>query len=646
MKRLVFSGLIVAAFLNCTTGHCSVGVLGQIRPIIPPTIKGDRGQGEGTNEYLYAPAEAAEKREYAIRWGSVRNCYLELTTQQNISHTVNRQRQNSDQTIGLGFDLDVTNVQADGNAAVKLTYSWIKLHQRSAMNEVTYDSAEPDASVPVIAQGFAALLDESCTAVMTPKGEVQSVQGLEQMRSSIDKKVPDGQAKEWVMASLQQFLSEQGMRELIEGILAIYPDRPVGVGGSWTDKLILSQSFGMVLESQHTLTSRRNGLATIEVNTTIKPNPKATPTKVGAMTVSAELSGQGTGTITIDENTGLINHSEVRMSTSGQLKVQQGGETPKENSIPTQLSQVSTARITQRGPTTEPTGMTNTMQAEPVVDANAVMERIKAFEGLPEALDLVDRRGRYEVREWLELRRDNRLELAAAVHKQVRAETRLIQEVAQEESAQKTTAALDTFLSEREQRLKRLTQEMREQARELRMGRSGLGRRGGTSSGRGQRYPQERTGRGRYPRGRNDYRTRQMPPGGYSRSSVNAQPVEQQADISIWLEAGPEDRIELADTVQMQFTEEMMPIQQIAVAEGAKKTTAAIDGVLLNRRERYRKLVGELEELLGVPHDTRTGYYDSGTRSDTSDYGERYPSRPGSTEDEYPREDYRRPGRR
>jgi hypothetical protein len=466
------------------------------------------------------------------------------------------------------------------------------------------------------------------------------------MRSSIDKKVPDGQAKEWVMASLQQFLSEQGMRELIEGILAIYPDRPVGVGGSWTDKLILSQSFGMVLESQRTLTSRRNGLATIEVNTTIKPNPKATPTKVGAMTVSAELSGQGTGTITIDENTGLINHSEVRMSTSGQLKVQQGGETPKENSIPTQLSQVSTARITQRGPTTEPTGMTNTMQAEPVIDANAVMERINAFEGLPEALDLVDRRGRYEVREWLELRRDNRLELAAAVHKQVRAETRLIQEVAQEESAQKTTAALDTFLSEREQRLKRLTQEMREQARELRMGRSGLSRRGGTYSGRGQRYPQERTGRGRYPRGRNDYRTRQMPPGGYSRSSVNAQPVEQQADISIWLEAGPEDRIELADTVQMQFTEEMMPIQQIAVAEGAKKTTAAIDGVLLNRRERYRKLVGELEELLGVPHDTRTGYYDSGTRSDTSDYGERYPSRPGSTEDEYPREDYRRPGRR
>ncbi|MHC4604697.1 MAG: ankyrin repeat domain-containing protein, partial [Planctomycetota bacterium] len=54
---------------------------------------------------------------------------------------------------------------------------------------------------------------------------------------------------------------------------------------------------------------------------------------------------------------------------------------------------------------------TSTAEPDPIADPNAVKASIKAFEGLEKALTQVDRRSRYEVREWLQTRLDNRIKL-------------------------------------------------------------------------------------------------------------------------------------------------------------------------------------------------------------------------------------------
>lgn len=57
-----------------------------------------------------------------------------------------------------------------------------------------------------------------------------------------------------------------------------------------------------------------------------------------------------------------------------------------------------------------------------------------------------------------------------------------------------------------------------------------------------------------------------------------------------------DDRRDLLEEAQEQVLKELVFIRKIAVEEGAGKTTAAVEGVLLARRERYKKIYDQMEE--------------------------------------------------
>jgi hypothetical protein len=63
-----------------------------------------------------------------------------------------------------------------------------------------------------------------------------------------------------------------------------------------------------------------------------------------------------------------------------------------------------------------------------------------------------------------------------------------------------------------------------------------------------------------------------------------------------WLQTTPDNKLELSKALHPQIQAEIGSIRAIAVEEKAKKTTAAIDGLLLAREERFGKLVIKMEE--------------------------------------------------
>jgi len=85
-----------------------------------------------------------------------------------------------------------------------------------------------------------------------------------------------------------------------------------------------------------------------------------------------------------------------------------------------------------------------------------------------------------------------------------------------------------------------------------------------------------------------------------------------------WFSKEADSRTALAKAAHENATEEIMFIRKLAVEEGAKKTTAAIDGLLLSRQERYDKLIVRLQEEKKELRRTRT------TR-DRYRPGQRYP---------------------
>ena len=97
-------------------------------------------------------------------------------------------------------------------------------------------------------------------------------------------------------------------------------------------------------------------------------------------------------------------------------------------------------------------------------DANSVTDPNKPaymmFEGLEAALKRVNQGSRRETREWIRGTAEDKTSLVKAVQKQVMAEFNFLRELAVEEGAEKTAAAIDGLIADREKRFEEITQKM------------------------------------------------------------------------------------------------------------------------------------------------------------------------------------------
>lgn len=87
--------------------------------------------------------------------------------------------------------------------------------------------------------------------------------------------------------------------------------------------------------------------------------------------------------------------------------------------------------------------------------------------------------------------------------------------------------------------------------------------------------------------------TKELTPMEKALNRVNQQ---SQREMREWMRGTTEKRINLTKAVQRQAAVEFNFIREIAAKEGAVKTTEAIDLLLASRKERFAKLVKQMEE--------------------------------------------------
>jgi len=268
-----------------------------------------------------------------------------------------------------------------------------------------------------------------------------------------------------------------------------------------------------------------------------------------------------------------------------------------------------------------------------LADPNEIKARIKTFAGLQKALDDVAAKSTNEMRQWQQARYDNRTMLVSNVQKQFEDEINLIRTVSVSEKATKTTEAIDSALSLRQVRFKAISKELmalrREQRETEQMSTRGRSRTSGRSArGSGSQNEQQYDSSGGYGRNSSDPYARgststRMDRSGATRgpSQQTAQPVDREAENESrqWLQASFDNKSDLATAVNEQIQIEVISIRDVAVEEAAKKTTAAIDGLLLARQMRldaYLLKMQEQQQTQQRTQDPRTlGGYQQGTRS-------------------------------
>jgi hypothetical protein len=232
-----------------------------------------------------------------------------------------------------------------------------------------------------------------------------------------------------------------------------------------------------------------------------------------------------------------------------------------------------------------------------LADPNEITARLKTFDGLEQAIVGLAKKSTTEMRYWGQSKYDNRTSLARAVQQQVEDELALVKKIAVEEKATKTVEAIDALVKQKQERYKSISRELMQQKREASQGQSSLAgaRSGGRTSGRsrgGRSSSGLQASGGGTAGAYGDGGAYGPGTGETGRPGRPTRPAEQldratQDEIRQWTQATMDNKPDLAKTVHPQIHAEFAMIRRVAVEEEAKKTTAAIDGVLLARQVRF-----------------------------------------------------------
>lgn len=280
----------------------------------------------------------AEKIELRLNLKEGETYKLQMTSDQKITQTVGEAKQEMPQTTGFGLSHLVKEIRDDGTAVVQVTFDSIRFKQEGPTGEVDYDSSNPppaESAHPMVT-ALVALVGQGFSVDLTSKGEAARVEGADQLVARMMEKIelPMPALQPVVEQQLKQQFGDQAMKEMMEQMVGVYPDEPVGVGDSWSKRRVVSRGLAAIMNNTWTLKSRENGVAVLDVQSTVGPNPDAPALDMGIAKLQYALRGTQNGSIELDEATGWVLRSTVNQSLSGELTIQGGPEAGQPMSVP------------------------------------------------------------------------------------------------------------------------------------------------------------------------------------------------------------------------------------------------------------------------------------------------------------------------
>jgi hypothetical protein len=242
----------------------------------------------------------------------------------------------------MWWETEVTVVDDAGNHTSQTRYT------RIAMNG--WDSGDPNS---VDTMGYAMMMGPMLAIKMTVKsdkrGRVLSVSGAEGTFGMGNPLVDDNKIT----------------GEMIEMNTKWRPERGVAIGDTWEGDHAVSYGYPMKIHTHYTLRDVKDGIAYIELESDISPNPDAGPTWFGGMKVAQSLSGKQTGTIEVDVETGWTMKTVFEQEFSGTYDMAMDTAAMRMMEQ-TMAGMTQSADATQEGSAME--DWTSMMPSEPVKD--------------------------------------------------------------------------------------------------------------------------------------------------------------------------------------------------------------------------------------------------------------------------------------
>ncbi|MBN2483710.1 MAG: hypothetical protein JXD21_05880 [Candidatus Omnitrophica bacterium] len=304
----------------------------------PATAQGARNRGTVPTRYQSAstPAFSSNAYEYGSSSGDKIDLQLRLnqgdsyniryTAAQEIVQNLGGEVQKIDQNTEFGYVYTVRQKDYDGNAEIEVKYHSIIFKQQGPFGFIDYDSSHPPQKIHPSAMGYDVMAGESFVITVSPSGEILNVRGMDNILDKLLSRMslPEGVSKDMVKENLRKQFGDEALKESVGNMFAVYPDRPVGIGDSWTKTVYTSIGFPARVDTTYTLESIHDGISKVKVFSDIRSQPDAAPVHMGNMVLRYEVTGRQEGIISLDEQTGWTRDGYMNQKIEGKAVVVSG----------------------------------------------------------------------------------------------------------------------------------------------------------------------------------------------------------------------------------------------------------------------------------------------------------------------------------
>lgn len=184
---------------------------------------------------------------------------------------------------------------------------------------IRYDSRRPPQKVPEQAELFHLMLNTGLTFRLDARGRIVEVREADQMADAIWKKMglKNIAERQMLQGMLKRELGNNAFRNL-GVLLAAFPARHITIGDSWAKNDRVATDWGLIYAGQCTLQTRDKGIATIERNAKVAPDPRELKKPVAERQLMP-ITGVQRGAYTVEEATGHTRSSLLTQDFQGRV---------------------------------------------------------------------------------------------------------------------------------------------------------------------------------------------------------------------------------------------------------------------------------------------------------------------------------------
>lgn len=213
---------------------------------------------------------------------------------------------------------DIKDINSKGDITADITVQEMQMEQVTPMMTMRFDSEDPSKNEPEgMLDGMKAMIGHKMTVTVDKDGKVLATKGAKELAAKVTEGNPGGEQIKSLLET--QLTSMNG----IQGLINFYPKQIVKIGDSWTRTDTVKGQMPMVVNNTYTLKERTNGMSIVTVSGTSK-TLEGGGMELQGMKIGYDLSGTTSGTIEINDKTGLLNKGNQLVKMSGKMTMSGG----------------------------------------------------------------------------------------------------------------------------------------------------------------------------------------------------------------------------------------------------------------------------------------------------------------------------------